>query len=228
MNDPIVIVGLGGTGGFVAEALSLYLGVGDPRRDLVLVDGDAYTASNLSRQRMGPGDIGQNKAAATARRLVSHFPALRVRPVEGFLSERNASEHLPEGSLILVCPDNHATRLAVSRRCQRLRNVAAVFAGNERSDGAIQVAVRRGGRSLHRPIEQYHPEIAAPRDRNPADLSCEELAARPGGGQLVSANFMAASLVVNAAFRLLGGEVPPYEEIYFDCVANRTRTRERR
>jgi molybdopterin/thiamine biosynthesis adenylyltransferase len=196
--------------------------------ELVLADGDVFTAGNRGRQRNGPGDVGINKSTVHARRLLSLLPELRVRAVEQFISERNVSEILPEGSLILVCPDNHATRLVVSRRCQRLRTVAAVFAGNELSDGAIQVFIRRGGRNLHRPIEQYHPEISAPRDRNPADLSCEELAARPGGGQLVSANLMAASLVVNAAFRLLEGEVPSYEEIYFDCVANRTRTRERR
>jgi molybdopterin/thiamine biosynthesis adenylyltransferase len=228
MMDPVVVVGLGGTGGYVADILSLHLGGVAPKRDLVLVDGDTYSFSNRARQRMSPADVGQNKAAATARRISAHSPALRVRAVEHFLSERNAAEILPEGCLVLACPDNFATRLTISRRCQRLRNVAAVFAGNERSDGAIQVLVRRAGRSRQRPIEQYHPEIASPSDRSPADLSCEELAARPGGDQIVFANFMSASLVLNAAFRLLEGGDVSYEEVYFDCVANRTRTCERR
>jgi molybdopterin/thiamine biosynthesis adenylyltransferase len=225
--NPVIVIGVGGIGSHLVEPLARFLSTLSKPPELVLVDRDVFSAGNRGRQRTGPGEIGLNKATVHSRRLLSLLPELRVRAVEQFISERNISEILPEGSLILVCPDNHATRLVVSRRCQRLRTVAAVFAGNELSDGAIQVFVRRGGKSLHRPIEQYHPEISAPRDRNPADLSCEELAARPGGGQLVSANLTAASLVVNAAFRLLEGEIPPYEEIYFDCVANRTRTRER-
>ncbi len=41
-------------------------------------------------------------------------------------------------------------------------------------------------------LEKIHPEVAMPRDRNPGDLSCEERAALPGGGQVAEANFGAA------------------------------------
>lgn len=226
--NPIVIVGLGGTGSHLCEPLARFLSTMAEPPELVLVDGDAYSAGNRGRQRTGPGEVGINKAAAQSRRLLSILPELRVRVVEQFLSERNASEIIPEGSLTIACPDGHAVRLLISRRCQRLRNAAAVFAGNEIHDGNIMVFVRRNGRSLKLPVEQYHAEIASPRDRNPAELSCEELAARPGGGQLIVSNLMAASVALNAVFSLLEGRVPPYGEVFFDILSNKARTIERR
>lgn len=225
--NPVIVVGLGGTGSHLVEPLARYLTTRPAPPELILVDGDAYGADNGARQRVDPGEQGINKALAQARRLRALLPGLRVRSLDVFLSDRNAGEVIPEGSLVVACPDNHATRLTVSRRCQRLRNAAAVFAGNDRTDGAVQVYVRRNGRSLKRPVEQYHREVAEPRDRNPAELSCEELAARPGGGQVIFANLTAAALALNAVYSLLEGRVPP-GEVFFDIVQNRANARERR
>ena len=224
----VVVVGLGGIGSHLVEPLARFLSSRPTPPELVLVDGDTYTPDNRGRQRVGREEVGVNKAAVQARRLASLLPELRVRSVEQFISNRNAPEIIPDGSLSIVCPDNHATRLAISRRCQRLRNAAAVFAGNDVTDGAVQVFVRRNGRNLTPPPEAYHPEISSPADRNPADLSCEELARRPGGGQVVFANLTAAALALNAAYALLEGKVPAYGEVYFDIVSNRASARERR
>ena len=223
----VSIIGLGGIGSHLVEALARFLITLPQPPELVLVDGDSYTIGNADRQRMGRTDLGLNKAGVHARRLASLLPGIRIHPVEEFLSERNAGEVVVEGSITVACPDNHATRLLVSRRCQRLRNGAAVLAGNDLSDGAVQILVRRNGRNLTHPPETYHRDIAEPRDTNPADLSCEELAARPGGGQIITANLMAASLALNVVVLLLEGRVPPFAEVYFDTRSNKARTCER-
>jgi molybdopterin/thiamine biosynthesis adenylyltransferase len=226
--NPVIVIGLGGIGSHLVEPLARFLSTLSKPPELVLVDGDAFTTGNRGRQRTGPGDIGLNKAMVHAQRLLSLLPGLRVRAVEQYVSERNALEIISEGALSIVCPDNHATRLTVSRRCQRIRNAAAIFVGNDLRDGAIQIYVRRNGRDLKPRPEQYHPEIASPAERNPADLSCEELAARQGGGQVIFANLMAATLALNAAYALLQGQVPGYGEVFFDVLSNVARTAQRR
>jgi len=219
----VTLVGCGGVGSWLAEAVARYLASLPQPPNLVIVDGDAYSRENAARQRIGPQDIGVNKAIAIARRLSSILPELSIKPVDRFLGERNAAEIIGEESLTIAAPDNHATRLAISRRCQRLRNGAAVFAGNEMVDGAVQVYVRRNGRELQPPPERYHPEIAMPRDRSPAEMSCEEIAARPGGGQVIFANFTVAAIALNVVYALLHGRVPTYTDVFVDVEQNRAR-----
>ena len=74
----VAIFGLGGVGGWCAEAL-VRTGV----RRLMLVDPDSVAASNVNRQVMATGStIGEAKAAALARRLreISGDVALDLQP----------------------------------------------------------------------------------------------------------------------------------------------------
>ena len=66
-NPRITVVGCGGTGGFVAEALCrLYTG---RRAEIALVDHDRVEPHNLLRQNFYSQDVGRYKSEALAERL---------------------------------------------------------------------------------------------------------------------------------------------------------------
>src|SRR5438270_1019183 len=67
----IVLVGCGGTGGFVAESLCRLL-IGREAA-LYLVDPDRVETVNVARQSFDLGDVGRFKAEALADRLSARF-----------------------------------------------------------------------------------------------------------------------------------------------------------
>jgi len=68
LENGIVVVGCGGTGGFVAEGLCRLL----PKEEtLLLVDHDRVEPHNLRRQNFFDGDVGKFKSQALAERLRS-------------------------------------------------------------------------------------------------------------------------------------------------------------
>lgn len=81
----VLIVGLGGVGGVVAEML-VRAGVGE----LTLVDGDVIQESNLNRQLIATTDtIGKPKALVWQERLQAIAPSVRLHPQVRFLSEED-------------------------------------------------------------------------------------------------------------------------------------------
>lgn len=109
----VMIFGLGGVGGYAAEALAR-MGVGK----LTLVDKDKYEASNLNRQ-LGAltSTLGTSKADGTRRRLLDINPDLDVTAVEQF--------HLPDtpvpmpGDVLIVIDavDTVAAKLLIIETC---------------------------------------------------------------------------------------------------------------
>jgi bacteriocin biosynthesis cyclodehydratase domain-containing protein len=94
----VVVLGLGGLGGWAAWALASS-GVGT----LVLVDGDSVDWSNLNRQILYRElDIGTAKAPAAARTLRAFNSAIRVEPVERMLASRAEVERVVRGADFVV------------------------------------------------------------------------------------------------------------------------------
>jgi hypothetical protein len=117
--------------------------------------------------------------------------------------------------------DNHATRSLVSRHAATLADLTLISGGNDYEDGNVQIYVRQKGQDLTPSLTRYHPEIAYPQDRNPAAMSCEELMAA-GAPQLLFANLMVASLMLNAFYAIRQGRLN-YSEVYLDIVQNISR-----
>ncbi len=191
--ERVIVIGLGGIGGFLVEPLCRYLNYEPGIKDVILIDGDSYEARNALRQNAVPG---MNKADAWALRLSKSFPQLRMKSMAQFVAPDNVASLVLDNSFVLMCVDNHATRLLAQERCERLRNVALISGGNDYHDGNVQVFVKRNGRAMSPPITRHHPEILNPSDKRPDEIGCdEEVAQKP---QLLFANLMAASLMLNA------------------------------
>ncbi len=79
-RSAVLVAGLGGLGGFLAELLAR-VGVGR----LLLADGDHFTPANLNRQLLATQEtLGLSKAVVTARRLREINPAILAEPIAHF------------------------------------------------------------------------------------------------------------------------------------------------
>lgn len=220
----VSLVGCGGIGGHLAPNLCRFLHAERRRAHVVLVDGDAFEERNRSRMRFA---AYENKAVGLARELASAFgDVLTVEPVPEYVTAANVGTLIAEGQWVFLAVDNFATRHLVDEHCQGLRDVTLLSGGNDGVEdghagtyGNVQIVRRQGGRALTSPLGRFHPEIAEPRDRPPAEASCAELAlgAAP---QLLFTNLAVASTMLNAFYMLLRGG-GGYEEVYLDIATNR-------
>jgi len=223
----VVMIGLGGIGQIASRYLTLFLSsLKDHEFRVVLVDGDTFEPDNT--YRMDVPDFA-NKAEATCHHLSERFgrPELHLRWLPEYVTPANVKKIIAEGDFVLAGVDNHATRLLLSQRLSRLKNGVLISGGNDGVDpaanqrgtyGNVQVYVRARGRDLTPPLEKFHPEIAQPADKSPAELDCLELAAA-GAPQLLFANLAVASALCNAALRLLlPAEKRIYDEACFDIL----------
>lgn len=221
----IVLIGLGGIGQISARFMTLFLAsMKDHEFRVVYCDGDVFEPEN--GYRMDIPDFA-NKAEATCRYLEERFgrPGLHLRWVPEYVTPTNIKKIIMEGDFVIAGLDNHKSRLLLSRRLRRLKNGVLLSGGNDGVDpstnqrgtyGNVQVHVRARGRDLSPPLDTFHPEIAEPADKSPAELDCLEMAAG-GAPQLVFANLAVASALCNAALRLvMPGKQRIYDEICFD------------
>ena len=227
MIERIVVIGLGGIGSFLSLVLCRYLNFTNYCKRVLLVDGDRYARENFGRQNIAPQDDSRNKADAQTIYLKSLFNTITITPISQFVTDKNVMEIISDKSVVFLAVDNHATRKIVSDQCKRLHNVILISGGNEFIDGNVQVYLKRDGRSRTPLIEKFHPEIENPQDRNPADLSCEQLAYLAGSEQIIFTNLMAACLMLNAFFTITTDNPLRYSEVYFDIEQNRALPKQR-
>jgi len=119
-NLNILVVGCGGTGGFVSEGLCRLLSKSDI--PIILIDPDRVEPHNLVRQHFYQGDVGKFKSQAMAERLARQFGrAIRysVYPYAHDLVGDDYGDglvrHMAQG-LIIGCVDNPAARRSIAER----------------------------------------------------------------------------------------------------------------
>lgn len=224
----VVVIGCGGIGKALLPHLCRFLNY-DPDHQwrVVLVDGDTYTQNNATRQAFS---VLGNKAEVSRDELSGQFPNLLIEAIPSFVSGPNdavSADHegmvvqvadlIKDGDTVMLCVDNHKTRLTVSEHCQTLKNVKLFSGGNGITDGNVQIFVRRNDRNLFQPIEEVHREILnAKYEKAPHEMSCEELATS-GSPQVYIANVFAATLMLSAFYAELQ-RANAAGEIYFSIT----------
>ena len=113
----VALFGVGGVGGFVAEAL-LRSGV----RDITLFDGDLIAESNLNRQIVSlKNNVGESKAKAIKDRLISIEPTANITANEVFYSTENAKEYdLSAFDYVIDAIDTISAKIEIIVRCTAL------------------------------------------------------------------------------------------------------------
>jgi len=126
----IILIGLGGTGGFILENL-VRMGA----QDLVLYEDDKVGLTDLNRQILSTGSsIGKEKAEEALRRIKDINPSIRVASGGMF-----PDGPIPEGaSVIFDGTDNLRTRIEASGMASRL-GIPYVFCSAEGWRGIVSV-----------------------------------------------------------------------------------------
>lgn len=223
----MIVVGCGGTGGFVAEGLCRLLANTD--RDIRLVDFDRVEERNLIRQNFYREDLGQFKSEALARRLARKFNRRIGYSVNPFGMEA----HLMGGhNLIIGCVDSGPARQAIAETMSRYSTNWWIDSGNGDSWGQILIGntVHREAmeRSFHSKLKICRalplPSIQQPhllKSMPAPKVSCAEAVERDEQDPLI--NQAMAVLVLDAVRQLINGTCT-FMQMYFDLKNSTLRT----
>ena len=146
----IYVIGIGGVGSWVAEALAR-TAVGQ----VTLIDMDVLVASNVNRQLPAlDSSFGQSKIAAMGQRMHEINPKIKLELIDDFLTPENVADLLPsrdtakqaalEGQAIIVldCVDDMSAKLAIALHCRfnKLKLICAGGAGGKTDPRQITVS----------------------------------------------------------------------------------------
>jgi len=142
----VAVVGLGGVGSWVAEALARS-GIGA----LTLIDADDICVSNTNRQLPAlEGNYGRNKAEVMAERVRAINPDIELHAVPAFVTPANLAEMLGGGfDLVIDACDSFRSKVELIAWCRRRKlPVITVGAAGGRTDPTL-VRVRDLSRTEH-------------------------------------------------------------------------------
>ncbi len=135
----VAVFGLGGVGGYVAEALARS-GIGA----LDLIDDDVVSASNINRQILATREtIGQSKAELAAARVRSIDPEIRVTARRVFFLPETASQFdFTQYDYVVDAIDTVTGKLSLIEKAKTagVPIISAMGAGNKLDPTAFRVA----------------------------------------------------------------------------------------
>ncbi|MBT0571789.1 tRNA threonylcarbamoyladenosine dehydratase [Curvibacter sp. CHRR-16] len=209
----VVVVGIGGVGSWVAEALARS-GVGQ----LTLIDMDHIAESNINRQIHAlSSTVGQAKVEAMRERIALINPQCQVHCVDDFVDPANWEQLVPPGAnAVIDACDQVAAKTAMAAWAIKTKTVfiAVGAAGGKLSGHKVDIAdiahathdpllaqlryrlrkhygASRSGKNMGVPV------VFSPETVKPADASC----ALQGDGSL-NCHGYGSSVTVTATFGL--------------------------
>lgn len=123
----VIVVGCGGTGGFVSEGLARMIPMD---YSITLIDMDTVEESNLTRSSFTKDDIGRYKSQALAIRLSHQY----TRPIQYSIIPVGLAA-LPPAKIIVGCVDNGPARKAISKWVKN--GMWWIDSGNDHNFGQI-------------------------------------------------------------------------------------------
>ncbi|MBI5483688.1 MAG: tRNA threonylcarbamoyladenosine dehydratase [Deltaproteobacteria bacterium] len=201
-SSSVMICGIGGVGGYAAEALGR-AGVGS----ITLVDYDDICLTNINRQiHAMSSTVGRTKAEVMAERLRDINPAARIVPVKAFFSRENAAELLAarpdyvldaidhftaKAALITICRDHgipvissmgaankldptkiHVDDISATRNCRMARSMRKILRKSGVTSGVQVVYSTEEHRELNTESTHCGTECICP-NRGSQQFSCE-------------------------------------------------------
>lgn len=137
-NSRVLIAGVGGVGGFVAEALTR-AGIGH----LTLVDYDVVSPSNLNRQIIALNStLDQPKVSVLKQRLLDINPEIQLDLVQDFVTPQAMSELVSKGyDFVVDAIDGVNCKVALVEQTvkQQIPVVSSMGAGRRVDPSKIQI-----------------------------------------------------------------------------------------
>lgn len=173
-KDKVLLIGAGGTGGYLALALS-------KTYNLIVADGDVYEEKNLNRQPLTI--VGQNKA----KRIKD------ITPVIAYDKYLTGNEDFEGVTLIISAVDNDRARRSAMQIAQR-EQVPLIICQNEMWNPMAWLCTVNEINSLSSPYHQYN---LANLDVSGSKYNCSGvLESTDEVTQTASANLASAGLVM--------------------------------
>ncbi len=205
----IVVVGTGGTGGYVVRDLArlIHGKSKDCNMRLTLIDPDKVEDRNLIRQNFILQDIDRPKAEVLAERYSGAFgldiEAITEYCTAALLSKLYRARRNLEPMLIIGCVDNNEARRSIhafihaNMRYDPAGLAAWIDSGNESSSGQVVMGALAPGLSKYNLpfVTQLYPEILDPTKDPKEVVSCAERAQRDI--QNIFVNLTAATNILN-------------------------------
>lgn len=215
--EKIVIIGLGGIGGYTIGPLARFLRSKTFTGDIILVDGDTYEQKNLDRQMFGNEWMGTNKAEYHALVTKTHLPELesQISHINSYIGEHDIKKLITDDTLVITAVDNSAVRKFVQDRCAELKNVVHICAGNDLVTGQVQIYAKADNKELTPSIYERSPDFNSTDDDRSA-LTCNELHDLDGGSQTIFANMFAATQVLNFVNMVWTNKIF-CDSVFFNC-----------
>jgi len=204
----IVMLGAGGTGGYVAPHLYRLLHTLARPVNVIIADGDIVEQKNLVRQNFISADLGRNKARVLAERYASAF-GMEARYIPEFIENEERLDELvkpdlnsPGGiSILISAVDNNKSRRLCHRVFMKAVNLIYIDSGNGEYTGQVICGIRRNNRTYYKPVGETYPDVLVDTDKYPTELSCAEAAV--SAPQSIVANVMAATAVVSYLYNIM-------------------------
>ncbi len=215
----IIVVGCGGTGGFVAEGLCRLLSGSDI--PIIFIDHDRVEPHNLVRQNFYAGDLGKFKSQALAERLSRQFGrriGFSVYPYMHDLVREDYGAGLHRRAvqgIIIGCVDNASARRAIGETLEFGNwwldagngfSSGQVLLGNARDRASLEESFIERVREVYRlpiPTWQLPSLLAPPARKEPDTRDCAEAVAAEEQGPVI--NQAMATLVLEFMHRMLKG-----------------------
>ena len=226
--NEVIVIGAGGTGSILIPNLARFLNSINFEGSLVIADGDSYDEGNIDRQSFSLQHVGLNKSEYQALVVSSQIPnfANNVDFIPEYLSKEDIDTLIDENSVVINCADNNTVRIFVENRVNELNDAVHICCGNDLRSGQVQISMVRNGERLTPTIFDEAPDLQN-EDEDRSQMSCEEIAQLPSGGQLIAANMMSASLALCYVVQLMGnrplnrnGTFIMHAFTYFDVLTN--------
>lgn len=135
----VAVFGIGGVGGYVAEALAR-CGIGE----ITLVDRDVVSMSNLNRQIIAlESTVGRMKTRVMKERIEDICPDIKVHTREVFfLPENSHTFPFEDYDYVVDAVDTVTAKIEILMKCQELGvpSISSMGTGNKMDPSKLQVA----------------------------------------------------------------------------------------
>lgn len=243
--DPLnlVLVGVGGTGSYLADVVARIAVVLRQQGRMVrvtFIDPDRVEEANVPRQRFSFAEIGAPKAATLAWRYNAAW-GLDIRAIVDSFDSKQIAVNYTSMTILLGCVDNAAARTSLAKALEQNQHYALpriwwLDSGNFAEAGQVLLgssiegdlylrdAFKTPGLCTHLPAPTVcHPELLIPLPEELTDhqLSCAELAA--ANAQSLVINEQMAAVMAKYLTALLAGRLRQFAS-YVNVTAGSMRS----
>lgn len=214
LNRPvqILIIGAGGTGGYVIPHLYRIAFASDRPCKVIIADGDIVERKNLIRQNFAECDIGENKAVVMAERYSEVF-GIETEYIPNYIEDEAqlydllylphpAYSSTPKPISILIgAVDNNRSRVMCNNVFKRLDDIIYIDSGNGDFTGQVVCGAKADGKVVSKPVASVFPDILKDTEKFPSELSCAERSV--SAPQSIAANVFASTAITSMLYYLL-------------------------